>query len=670
MSGNAGRIARGVVKDLSPKLSQKATGIVNDAIEKQQAEVNEPLAQVPAQTLRAMIPINQGKNKSNQVQQDTQSEQNQIQFSSVNDILREINKKTLNDEENTIFDPSQQDDIVGLFNQAIEKAQNSKDFEQIITTLFNYTRNVIQYCSECKFSTDVCAKQKTLRAKFRNNEIFRTLCHNDAQLKNTFLSYLKLLCLLPKQQDTQSEQNQIQFSSVNDILREIKKKTFYEDDFIMDIDQFDNIVGLFNQAIEKTQNSKDLTKIISKLDEMRNKLRDKSTVAGFEKNDIWAKEAALCDKLYNKIVDANYSNDGKLIYTFCCFLDNLNSNILPVRGVESISINILDDVKEMKSNDKAKLLLTQTKIAYLALRIRPCFNFRTNFENKAILNIWPKLDDLSKIPDVNASGLIEEWFGKGETIDSVKEKAFISLGAAKPPNFERVDDLLTLFDTNILKNYLKTQTEDKQKELLSCFYPPGDGEQEKQIRKGLDTMLESIELPTPDLNGKHYDEQRLIWVSDEVAPAQTEEQALVQQQAQVANTTQKAHAEKPFRLTKELANDIYELYSNDGSIFNLETLLEDNRILEQQLEDKDKLSTKISHLKTYSNDLWRKIYTEDPVINSAIQRVYFLLVDLENRKTIEEKKQIFEQNKERFASLGFSSLENFYATMHGEKEPE
>lgn len=152
MSGNAGRIARGVVKDLSPKLSQKATGIVKDAVEKQQAEVNEPLAQVPAQTLRAMIPINQGKNKSNQVQQDTQSEQNQIQF-----------------------------------------------------------------------------------------------------------------------------------SSVNDILREIKKKTFYEDDFIMDIDQFDNIVGLFNQAIEKTQNSKDLTKIISKLDEMRNKLRDKSTVDGFEK---------------------------------------------------------------------------------------------------------------------------------------------------------------------------------------------------------------------------------------------------------------------------------------------------------------------------------------------------------------------------------------------------
>lgn len=392
---------------------------------------------------------------------------------------------------------------------------------------------------------------------------------------------------------------------------------------------------------------------------------------GLKKNDIWAKEAALCDKLYNKIVDANYSNDGKLIYTFCRFLDNLNKNILPVRGVKRFSI-ILDEVKEMKSNDKAKLLLTQTKKAYLALRIRPSINIYPDFEGNAISNIWPRLDDLSKIPDVNTSGLIEEWFGKGETIDSVKEKAFISLGAVKPTT--DIDHAMAisrwLEKEDILKNYLKTQTEDKQKELLSCFYPPGDGEQEKQIRKSLDTMLEDKKLPIPDLNGKHYDEQRLIWVSDEVAPAQTEEQALVQQQAQVANTTQKAHAEKPFRLTKELANDIYELYSNDGSIFNLETLQEDNRILEQQLEDKDKLSTKISHLKTYSNDLWRKIYTEDPVINSAIQRVYFLLVDLENRKTIEEKKQIFEQNKESFASLGFSSLENFYATMHGEKEPE
>lgn len=243
MSGNAGRIARGVVKDLSPKLSQKATDIVNDAVEKQQAEVNEPLAQVPAQTLRAMIPINQGKNKSNQVQQDTQSEQNQIQF-----------------------------------------------------------------------------------------------------------------------------------SSVNDILREIKKKTFYEDDytesFIMDINQFDNIVGLFNQAIEKTQNSKDLSKIIRTLDLIPQNLVDKFNGSLFEQNDIWAKEAALCDKLYNKIVDANYSNDGKLIATFCRFLDSLSQKLVPISG--GYAMNMLDDlnVKEMKSNNKAKLLLTHTKIAYLALRIR------------------------------------------------------------------------------------------------------------------------------------------------------------------------------------------------------------------------------------------------------------------------------------------------------------
>lgn len=413
-----------------------------------------------------------------------------------------------------------------------------------------------------------------------------------------------------------------------------------------------------------------MSKIIRTLDLIPQNLVDKFNGSLFEQNDIFAKEAALCDKLYNKIVDANYSNDGKLIATFCRFLDSLSQKLVPISG--GYAMNMLDDlnVKEMKSNNKAKLLLTHTKIAYLALRIRPCINFGTDFEKNAILNIWPKLDDLSKIPDANASGLIEEWFGKGETIDSVKEKGFTSLGATKPTDISNVATISTWLEQDILKNYLKTQTEDKQKELLSCFYPPGDGEQEKQIRQELDTMLEEKKLPTPDLNGKHYDEQRLIWVSDEVAPAQTEEQALVQQQAQVANTTQKVHAEKPFRLTKELANDIYELYSNDGSIFNLETLQEDNRILEQQLEDKDKLSTKISHLKTYSNDLWRKIYTEDPVINSAIQRVYFLLVDLENRKTIEEKKQIFEQNKERFASLGFSSLENFYATMHGEKEPE
>ena len=532
MSENVSGITRRVVENVSPRLLQKATGVVNNAVEEQQSEVNEPLAQVPGATLRAMMRINQGENKPNQVQQDTQPEQNQIQPRSVQDIISEIKEKTFDEDDDIICGPDQYNDIVGLFNQAIESAQNLEDLKKIIRQLSAYTNAVMPNFLECSFCD----------------------------------------------------------------------------------------------------------------------------------NDVCVKQVALYDKLYNKIVSTNCSED----YNIKSLLNNLfkNCNLMPMHyGLKDI-INS----GNISNKDKAKIILANTKIASLTLRTN--YGINLGGENTTISNILTNLDTLNNMHDINASELIEEWFGNGETIDSVKEKAFASLGVVKPTSSGNIDTIQTWFREQILRDYLATKTEDKQKELLSCFYPPGDGEQEKEIRQMLDERLSQMNLPIPDLNGKHYDEQRLIWVTDEVAPAQTEEQALGQQQVQVANTTQKAHAEKPFRLTKELAQDIYELYSNDGTIFNLETLQEDNRILEQQLEYKDKLATQISHLKTYSKYLLRKIYTEDPVIYSAIERVYFLLVDLENRKTIEEKKQVFEQNKERFASLGFSSLENFYATMHGEKEPE
>lgn len=532
MSENVGGIVSRGIQNVQPRLLQKATGVVNDAIEGQQPEATEPLAQVPGATLRAMMRINQGENKPNQVQQDTQPEQNQIQPRSVQDIISEIKEKTFDEDDDIICGPDQYNDIVGLFNQAIESAQNLEDLKKIIRQLSAYTNAVMPNFLECSFCD----------------------------------------------------------------------------------------------------------------------------------NDVCVKQVALYDKLYNKIVSTNCSED----YNIKSLLNNLfkNCNLMPMHyGLKDI-INS----GNISNKDKAKIILANTKIASLTLRTN--YGINLGGENTTISNILTNLDTLNNMHDINASELIEEWFGNGETIDSVKEKAFASLGVVKPTSSGNIDTIQTWFREQILRDYLATKTKDKQKELLSCFYPPGDGEQEKEIRQMLDERLSQMNLPIPDLNGKHYDEQRLIWVTDEVAPAQTEEQALGQQQVQVANTTQKAHAEKPFRLTKELAQDIYELYSNDGTIFNLETLQEDNRILEQQLEYKDKLATQISHLKTYSKYLLRKIYTEDPVIYSAIERVYFLLVDLENRKTIEEKKQVFEQNKERFASLGFSSLENFYATMHGEKEPE
>ncbi len=532
MSENVGGIVSRGIQNVQPRLLQKATGVVNNAVEEQQSEVNEPLAQVPGATLRAMMRINQGENKPNQVQQDTQPEQNQIQPRSVQDIISEIKEKTFDEDDDIICGPDQYNDIVGLFNQAIESAQNLEDLKKIIRQLSAYTNAVMPNFLECSFCD----------------------------------------------------------------------------------------------------------------------------------NDVCVKQVALYDKLYNKIVSTNCSED----YNIKSLLNNLfkNCNLMPMHyGLKDI-INS----GNISNKDKAKIILANTKIASLTLRTN--YGINLGGENTTISNILTNLDTLNNMHDINASELIEEWFGNGETIDSVKEKAFASLGVVKPTSSGNIDTIQTWLREETLIDYLKPKTKDKQKELLSCFYPPGDGEQEKEIRQMLDERLSQMNLPIPDLNGKHYDEQRLIWVTDEVAPAQTEEQALGQQQVQVANTTQKAHAEKPFRLTKELAQDIYELYSNDGTIFNLETLQEDNRILEQQLEYKDKLATRIFDLRTYNADHLQKICNQASVDYSVIGDVCFLLITLENTKTIEEKKQVFEQNKEIFTNLGFSSLENFYATMHGEKEPE
>lgn len=130
MSENVSGITRRVVENVSPRLLQKATGVVNNAVEEQQSEVNEPLAQVPGATLRAMMRINQGENKPNQVQQDTQPEQNQIQPRSVQDIISEIKEKTFDEDDDIICGPDQYNDIVGLFNQAIESAQNLEDLKK------------------------------------------------------------------------------------------------------------------------------------------------------------------------------------------------------------------------------------------------------------------------------------------------------------------------------------------------------------------------------------------------------------------------------------------------------------------------------------------------------------------------------------------------------------
>ncbi len=59
MSENVSGITRRVVENVSPKLLQKAADELNHAVEGQQPEATEPLAQVPGATLRAMIPINQ-----------------------------------------------------------------------------------------------------------------------------------------------------------------------------------------------------------------------------------------------------------------------------------------------------------------------------------------------------------------------------------------------------------------------------------------------------------------------------------------------------------------------------------------------------------------------------------------------------------------------------------
>ena len=160
------------------------------------------------------------------------------------------------------------------------------------------------------------------------------------------------------------------------------------------------------------------------------------------------------------------------------------------------------------NNIKTKELLTVVKLCQL--RLRESTDIRVDYDSHAIFGLLVKnLDTLEKINEENTPALIENSFGNGETIDSIKEKAFTSLGRLKPTNVDDVGPIQALINDYTIKEYLNKQTEDKQKELLSCFYPSNEG----VIKESLDNMLKKIGLPVPDLAGKIYDEQRLIWVN-------------------------------------------------------------------------------------------------------------------------------------------------------------
>ncbi|OLA94909.1 MAG: hypothetical protein BHW64_01430 [Candidatus Melainabacteria bacterium LEY3_CP_29_8] len=112
-------------------------------------------------------------------------------------------------------------------------------------------------------------------------------------------------------------------------------------------------------------------------------------------------------------------------------------------------------------------------------------------------------------------------------------------------------------------------------------------------------------------------------------------------------------------LTKEIAEMIYNICIIANSEVNLNQLLDYNNIPELK-KQKDKFQEENVKL---LGDL-RDFNFRDT------KSVANLILSLELKDTPEIKKQYFEQNKETFQSFGFTSLENFYATIRGEKDPE
>lgn len=525
---------------------------------------------------------------------------------------------------------------------------------------------------------------------------------------------------------------------VSDILKEIQEINKLDEldelDEDVNIEYYDKTEALFNEAINSIQDKKDLKTVQNKLSTYQNHL--KTTPISLAYKDIPSRQVLLADRLHDKMLslceaESDETEKQKLKTSFFVFLREYNT-ALP-------NMSICDFTQMPTDISKARFLLAQAKLSKLQLMLSYDINMLSGFPLDDIRRIF-KVDMLNQMQDIDKEDkerLIQEYFGEGETRDSVKEKAFISLGVIKPTTSGNVETIQTWLKESDISSYLTSQkTKQQQQQLLSCFYPPGDGEQERQIRQQLDKMLDKIELPTkPDLEGKHYDEQRLIWVDDvreididnllseslEKHPCLPEpvdeneineeektwvysdsdsdsdsdlplessslsvKKHLVQKLKQLlvgrvykdiakssavhlplppyplgeqhrylpepvdeisVNPQPETEEVEQYRLTKESAKKVYEEYNEICRNLNLETLFE-----------------------THNKDFYDFLSEQEKDIQFGMSLAYFLLVDLDERSE-EEKKQFFEQQKEKFALLGFSSLENFYATMRGEQDPQ
>lgn len=137
----------------------------------------------------------------------------------------------------------------------------------------------------------------------------------------------------------------------------------------------------------------------------------------------------------------------------------------------------------------------------------------------------------------------------------------------------------------------------------------------------------------------------------------------------IQNYIQKNYKNGKINISKQYGQKIYEFYNAKETHLNLNDLKRSS-IPYKELNNFEDFN---NHVQKFNGKYYSDMYdllTSETNGRDLYNKLTNILDELNACETTDEKKAYFENNKDKFADLGFSTLENFYATMRGEKDAQ
>ena len=137
----------------------------------------------------------------------------------------------------------------------------------------------------------------------------------------------------------------------------------------------------------------------------------------------------------------------------------------------------------------------------------------------------------------------------------------------------------------------------------------------------------------------------------------------------IQNYIQKNYKNGKINISKQYGQKIYEFYDAKETHITLSELKRSSI----PYKERNNFEDFNNHVQKFNGKYYSGMYdllTSETNGRDLYNKLTNILDELNACETTDEKKAYFENNKDQFADLGFSTLENFYATMRGEKDAQ